>query len=62
MEETIINLYMGMELLSLHTVEILGGFNHQKSEGNVKAGLIQVGNPTNVFIISTTLGDTLFHK
>ena len=62
MEETIINLYMGMELLSLHTVEILGGFNLQKSEENVKAGLIQVGNPTNVFIISTTLGDTLFHK
>ena len=62
MEEIITNLYMGMVLLSLHIVETLGGFNHQKSEENVKAGLIQVGNPTNVFIISTTLGDTLFHK
>ena len=62
MEEIIINLYMGMVPLSLHIVEIPGGFNLQKSEVNVKAGLILVGNLTNAFIISTILGGILFPK
>ena len=39
-----------------------GGFKWLKIGGNVKVGLTQDGPSTNVFMISNTLGGTIFHK
>ena len=41
---------------------LAGGFNSTRIVENVRDGLIQDGQQIHVFMISTTHGDTLYHK